>query len=131
MDSFRDKISTHEDQIFGITLFFAGIKRLYGDNKDLMDANQRSFEAVITRAKKTVEDAKKLLHAVEADPQKRPFLESFEFPSIHGHPMLDQMATRAKILVETYNDLFPGRDREQPLSDTEHLLLMQEASRRF
>jgi len=52
------------------------------------------------------------------------YLRLFQFPPIHGHPMLEELTKRAKILVETYEELFSGRPREKSLKEYEkHLLL--------
>jgi len=58
-------------------------------------------------------------------------LKQFEFPSISGHFLIDRILEQAQILVGTYERMFPGIPRSNPLSHEELVSLMSEALDKF
>ena len=127
IESFEKEIQEQEDQLFGITLYFEGIRVLWAHDKDLIEMNRIAFKNIMERGNSAIRHAKQLLNQAKKDPTKVKLLRQFVFPPIHGFPILDEMTKRAKIYVETYNELFPGRPRKNPLTPTEHMLLMKTA----
>lgn len=125
IESFRQEIQEHEDQLFGITLFFEGIKIVWADHEEILEMNRIAVENIMQRGNAAIKQAKRLLHEAEKDPSKIERLQRFQFPPIHGDPILEGMSERGKILVETYNELFPGRPRTDSRTQTEIMLLME------
>lgn len=125
---FAETIRLHEDQLFGITLFMEGIRVLYAGQPTIIEMNQRSLNSVRERAQSAITGAKALLEDAKRDPTKVRDLRTYPFPPISGHPALDVMTQRARILVQTYERLFPQRPRETPLLQDELARLMTEAS---
>jgi len=128
---FKENINKHEDQLFGIILYYEGICTMYSGQKEIIEANRKAFQNIIKRGEKAIREAKQLVQEVQSEPNKVKKLQMFRFPPISGHPMLDQVSERVRILVETYDRLFPGRPRGKPLTDNEHTLLMKEAASRY
>lgn len=125
---FKEKIRLHENQLFGLELYFKGINKLYSEQKALVETNKQSFQNTQQRGKDALIRARNLLQAVERDSSRIHDLRKFKFSPIHGHPMLEQMTHRAQILVKTYDELFPDRSRNSELTPNELMLLMEKAS---
>ncbi len=125
---FDEMIRLHQDQLFGITLYFQGIELMYSGQPEICEMNRQSFQNIKDRAENAIAAAKSLLQQARENPPKVKELMRFTFPPIRGNPMLDQMTHRAQILVQTYERMFPGRARSQPLSQDELKSLMMEAS---
>jgi len=126
---FEETINTHEDQLFGLKLYFDGIELMYKDNPEILDANIKSFQNIKKRSENAINEAKQLLAEIRKNPEQIKMLKKFRFPAISGHPMLNQMTKRAQILVEAYYKLFPKRPRTIPLSKQEQYQLMIIASK--
>ena len=128
---FEETINIHEDQLFGLKLYLDGIKLMYKNNPEILNANIKSFQNIRERSENAIKEAKQLLAEIRKNPEQRRMLKKFRFPAISGHPMLNQMTKRAQILVEIYNKLFPKRPRTIPLSKQEQYQLMIKASKRI
>lgn len=125
---FDETIRLHQDQLFGITLYFQGIELMYSDQPEILEMNRQSFHNIKDRAEKAIAEAEVLLQQAREDSSKINKLRRFTFQPISGNPMLNQITQRARILVRTYERMFPGRSRSQLLSQDELTILMQEAS---
>lgn len=125
--SFKQKIWEQEEQLFGITLFFQSLSQVWAGNEQIIKMNKSHYENIMKRGKEYITKAKQLLDGVIENPDKISLLEQFEFPPIRGDLMSDGLTERAKILVETYNELFPGRLKEDPLTEDEILRLTEVA----
>ena len=129
--SFETEIQEQEDQLFGIALYFEGILILWSHDKNIIEMNRKAYENIMKRGNAFIKEAKQLLYEAQKDPGKVELIRQFQFPPIYGHPMVDEMTKRAKILVETYNELFPGRPRANPLTQAELMLLMEAAANKL
>lgn len=127
VDSFKNEIQKHEDQLFGITLVFQNICLRYSGQEEIIEMNRKHFRNIMQRGQDAITKARQLLYDTKNDPSKVKLIRHFQFPPIHGHPLLDEMTKTAKVLVEIYNELYPGRPRETPLTETELSRLMDEA----
>ncbi len=60
-------------------------------------------------------------------------LKKVKFPPLEKDmmPILSDNIPRFKLLVETYNELFPKRDRKAPLTKEEHKLIMNKVIGKF
>jgi hypothetical protein len=125
---FEKDLQVQRDQLFGITLFSEGVELMYADQPEILEMNRQSFQNVKERTESSISAAQSLLELVKADRGKIKELRRFRFLPIDGHPMLDQMARRTEILVDTYKRLFPGRSRSKPLTREELESLMTEAA---
>jgi hypothetical protein len=128
---FEEDLHIQRDQLFGITLFLQCVELMYAGQPETLEMNRQSFQNIKERAESSISAAESLLQLVKADPGKVKELRRFQFPPIGGHPMLDQMTQRAQILVETYERLFPGRSRSDPLTREELESLMIDVADRL
>ena len=125
---FEQEIQAQRDHLFGILLFAQGVELLYSDQPDVVQMNRASFQEIMDRGRIAISAAEVLLQEAKANPEKAKEIKRFTFPPTSGHPMIDEMTTRARILVRTYDRLFPGRPRSKELSRTEHEALMEAAA---
>lgn len=125
---FDETIRLHQDQLFGITLYSQGVELMYSGQPEILEMNLQHFQNIKGRAENAIAAAESLLQQAREDPSKVKELRRFTFPPISGNPMLDQMTHRAQILVRTYERMFPGKSRSQPLRQSELTTLMEEAS---
>ena len=128
MRRFEKDLQMQRDQLFGITLFSEGVELMYADQPEILEMNRQSFQNVKERTESSISAAQSLLELVKADRGKIKELRRFRFLPIGGHPTLDQMTRRTKILVDTYERLFPGRSRSKPLTREELESLMTAAA---
>lgn len=131
VDSFKRELQEQEDQRFGLLLFYEGIRIIYAGKKLIIKMNQKAINRIVKRLDKALSRAKQLLRKVEEDPSKIEQLKEFQFPPISGHPMMDEMTRRVQLLIEIYDELFPGRSRTETLGESEMLQLFEEASERY
>lgn len=125
---FEKDLQMQRDQLFGITLFSEGVELMYAGQPEILEMNRQSFQNVKEKTESSISAAQSLLELVKADKGKIKELRRFRFLSIGGQPTLDQMTRRTKILVDTYERLFPGRSRSKPLTREELESLMTEAA---
>jgi len=125
---FEERIQMQKEQLFGISLYFRGIDLMYSEQPETIQMNRQSFENIRERTEASIAAAESLLLEVKRDPSKAKKLKRFKFPPTTGHPMLDQMTERVEIILRTYEDLFLGRSKSQPLNQEELMQLMMEAS---
>lgn len=126
---FKSKIKEQEDFLFGVKLYNENIALLY-DKNTVRWAGQH-YEDIKQRGRESIICAKELLEEIKQSPEMVEYLFLFEFPAIHGDPILDEMTKRAKILVETYDELFHERSREKDLTEDERFLLIERASNKW
>lgn len=132
VEDFEVAIKKHEDQLFGIRLFYEGIKKLKMYDEDTLDRINFDYHynRIMERGQKAISEAKELLEKVKSGEKDIKILSKFEFPPIHG-PILDEMTQRATLLVKAYEKLFPNRPREIPLTPEEHEKLLGEVIKNF
>jgi len=127
VESFKSKIKEQEDQLFGIRLYCELINAIKYDKNTLNLVNQH-YKNIKERGEESITRARELLKETEGFPDLVEYLRLFQFPPIHGYPMLEEMTDRAKILIETYNELFPGQPKEKTLTEDEKRLLLETAT---
>ena len=123
---FKEKIADCEDLLFGTVLFSEGCSIIHAGNEALLAATRGGYTSTLQRGRDVVARARLLLLEAEIDPSKIAQVTSFKFP-----PWTDEMRQRALVLIETYNELFPGRPRHEPLTLEEHQTLMRAAMDRI
>ncbi len=125
---FESTIKEHENQLFGIKLYNENISLLY--KKDTADWANQHYINIKQSDEDSIKRAKELLHEIINYPDFVEYLRLFQFPQIHGNQILEEMTEKAKILVQTYNELFPNQPREKELNhDEKHILLMTSSSK--
>ena len=121
---FEEIITVYEDEMFGIYVFNKGTKVLYGNSPQIVAMQEQSFNNVYSRMQSSVIKAKLILENAKAINDTCE-IQAFVFPPVSGHPMLDEMHKRVIAILAAYNKLYPGRDRDNNLNDSELLKLME------
>ena len=124
IELFKKKIIEYENLLFGISLYYQGIIYLYSDYDQIVQMNKKAYENIIGRGNTAIKEAKKILRKVQENPNEIRLIREFIFPPIYE-------TKRLRILVETYNELFPGRPRNIPLSKEENLKFMKAVANKY
>lgn len=125
---FEEELARHEDRIYGVGLFFEGIRLLHSEQEDVVETHRKAMRNTIQAGREIAERAQTLLKQVKEAPSATPLLKQFSFSMFEGQPDADKMMLRAEILMECYKNLFPDRPRSEPFKDDEAFLLFETAS---
>lgn len=125
---FEKELQHQEDLLYGVALYFECLSLVHADQAAIVETHRKQFRNIIQKSRDRLEQARALLAEVEKDPSKAAQLGSFTFMPGEGHPNPEELAHRATILVETYNEIFSGRNREQDFTPAELFRLIEEAS---
>jgi hypothetical protein len=131
MRALRREIEELENVIYGVALFFEGLSSLHAGQPAVIETYQKQFRNVIQMDSDTLKQAKELLETVERDPSQAPLLKQFSIVPCKGHSNPKEMLQRARVLVDVYNRLYPGRPRSQEFTEEETFRLMEEAAGAF
>ncbi|MBA7490401.1 hypothetical protein ES702_00939 [subsurface metagenome] len=130
---FEGRMREYEDFLFGVKLFYEGTKLVQPFSVLKATSFEENYEKVKCRGERVLGEAKNVLSEVKTsgnvDRLKEvqfPPLEKDIMPTVYPDNM-----PRMRLLVETYNELFPGRDREIPLTKEEHMLIMDKVIDKF
>ena len=121
---FRNRIAKHENQLFGIRLYWE-VAKVSDYARLIIPLEEESYCSIIQRAEESLARAGELLTYIESYSELTEYLHLFQFPPIYGHPGLEAVTKRVELVVKMYHKLFPDRSREQPLLDEERFLLLQ------
>lgn len=113
--AFEDEIRRQEDLLYGVALFFEGLSFLYGGQEDIVTTYRKQLRNIIQMDRSSIDHAQALLEQAKRDPAKAVLLRDFKFTPCQGHAQPAELCRRAKLLVESYAECFPGRPRSEPL----------------
>lgn len=129
-DEFESAIKERQDLLFGYNLYHQVIKLIHSggfhDDPTMDSANSHYFQ-LKERDTKAVMEANELLASIKRGEKDMSHLKRFSFPPIHSTPQLAGFIGRSKALVRAYEKLFPGRPRDQELSEEERSSLIDAA----
>ena len=130
---FEKKIKDYKDELFGVKLFYEGTKILWADSYLERINFEQHYENIMKRGENIINKAGKILKEIKANNDINkikevtfPLLENELMPLVNPDDI-----PRLKILLETYNELFPERDREIPLTKEEYKLIMNKVINKF
>jgi len=131
IDEFETKIKDYKDDLFGITLFYQGTKLLQPPSLLKMADFEAHYKSIMDRGKTIINKAEEILSEVRTTHHIEKFRE-IKFPPLSKDmpPIIDNIP-RLKLLIETYAELFPGRDRKIPLTERENMLIMNKVIEKF
>ncbi|MEI6970219.1 MAG: hypothetical protein WCL44_01765 [bacterium] len=124
-------IKRHEDLLYGVALFFEGVAYLYSGEEPELETYRKQFRNIIQLGNDALERAVAMVERAKQNPEKAELFTHFTFVPCLGHPHPEALAARAQILVDTYNEIFPGRPRGQAFSQSEIRRLMEAAAVRL
>ena len=133
IEKLEKKIKDYKDELFGVKLFYEGTKILWADSYLERINFEQHYENIMKRGENVINKAEKILNKIKANNDINkvkevifPLLENELMPLVNpdGIP-------RLKLLLETYNELFPERDRKIPLTEEEYKLIMNKVINKF
>lgn len=131
MKEFELLIHRHRDLLYGMALFFEGLAVLYLEQEQIIQTYRRQFRNLIRNNQEKLEQATALLDQAKQGAVSIEELQQFDFDIGEWYPDPEGLIQRAEILVRTYEDTFPGRDRGTPFTKEETLQLMEAAVARL
>lgn len=131
IDEFETKIKDYKDDLFGITLFYQGTKLLQPPSLLKMADFEEHYKSIMDRGKTIINKAEEILSEVRTTHHIEKFREIIFPPLTKDMPPIIDTIPRVKLLIETYDELFPGRDRKIPLTNQEIMLIMNGVIKKF
>ena len=131
MDDFSREIKKNEDLLYGVALFFEVIVHLYSSQEAELETYRKQFRNIIQLGNDAISRAVAMLERAKQNPEKTQLFAHFTFVPCLGHPKPEELAERARILVATYEEIFPGRPRGQPFKTAEIIRLMDAAAEKL
>ena len=131
--NFEEKITNYKNELFALNIFYEQAKILW-PSSILKSINfEKHYSNIVNRGNKIIKRAEKTLKDVKVNHNLNLFYE-VEFPPLEKDMMLlvnPDGIERLKLLLETYNELFPERDKDIPLTEEEHKLIMNRIVNKF
>jgi len=126
------KLNDYKDDLFGATLFYEEAKLIWSFSFLKKVNFEKHYKNIIRRGETIISKAEKILSEVKINHDVDE-LKKIKFPPLEKDmmPIIPDNIPRFKLLVETYNELFPGRDRKIPLTKEEHKLTMNKVMDKF
>ena len=128
---FETKIKDYEDDLFGITLLYQGTKLLQPSSVLEAVNFDKHYKSIINRGETIISKAEEALKEVKISHNTDRFREIIFPPLTKDMPPIIDTIPRVKLLIETYDELFPGRDRKIPLTNQEIILIMNRVIKKF
>ena len=133
MKNFEKKIINYKEELFALRIFYEQAKILWPPSL-LKPVNfEKHYINIMNRGNKIIKRAEKILENVKVNDDLRLFNE-IVFPPLEKDlmPLMNPDGIkRLKLLSETYNELFPERDKNIPLTEEEHKLIMNRIINKF
>jgi len=126
MKNFEKKITNYKEELFALRLFYEQVKILWPSSLLRSMDFKKHYNNIMNRGNKIIKRAERILKNVKVNNDTSLFNE-IEFPSLEKDimPLVNPDGVeRLKLLLETYNELFPERDKDIPLTEEEHKLIM-------
>ncbi len=124
--NFEEKITNYKNELFALRLFYGQAKILWSYSMLNSIHFEKHYHNIINRGNEIIKRAEKTLKDVKVNHNLN-LLYKVEFPLLEKDMMLlvnPDGIERLKLLLETYYELFPGRDKDIPLTVEEHKLIM-------
>lgn len=124
--NFEEKITNYKNELFALRIFYEQAKILWPTSMLKSINFEKHYNNIVNRGHKIIKRAEKTLKDVKVNHNLNLFYE-VEFPPLEKDMMLlvnPDGIERLKLLFETYNELFPGRDKDTPLTEGDHRMIM-------
>jgi len=131
--NFEEKITNYKNELFALKIFYEQAKILW-QSSILKSINfEKHYSNIINRGNKIIKRAEKTLKDVKINHNLN-LLYEVEFPLLEKDMILlvnPDGIERLKLLLEVYNELFPEKDKDIPLTEEEHKLIMNRIVNKF
>jgi len=131
--NFEKKITNYKNELFALRLFHEQAKILWPSSMLKSINFDKHYSNIINRGNKIIKRAEKTLKDVKVNHNLN-LLYEVEFPLLEKDMILlvnPDGIERLKLLLETYNELFSERDKDIPLTEEEHKLIMNRLTDKF
>ncbi|MHA1876973.1 MAG: hypothetical protein ACTSUC_11070 [Promethearchaeota archaeon] len=133
MKNIEKKITNYKEELFALRLFYKQVKILWPSSLLKSMDFKKHYNNIMNRGNKIIKRAERILKNVKVNNDTSLFNE-IEFPSLEKDimPLVNPDGVeRLRLLLETYNELFPERDKDIPLTEEEHKLIMNRIINKF
>lgn len=127
IDWFRRKVLEGEEHLFGMSLFFRCLSLTSRSQRQRFAMTTGQYEGIVQRGREALTKTRQLLDELQDNPHDPGLLRQLGLALAPGDTVSDEMQGQARTLVKTYYRLFPGRPKEEPLTDEEVLRLAEAA----
>ena len=131
IDEFETKIKDYKDDLFGVTLFYQGTKLLQPSSVLEAVNFDKHYKSIMNRGETIISKAEEALKEVKINHNADRFREIIFPPLTKDMPPIIDTIPRVKLLIETYDELFPGRDRKIPLTNQEIMIITNRVIKKF
>ncbi len=131
LNAFAEKLQDLDDLIYGVALLFEGISLLYETQPAVLETYRKEFRNIIHKGQEDSHRGARLLAEARQDTERIDALRGFSFSAFEGYPNADELKTRARVLVDTYESIFPNRPRSQEFARDDALRLVDAAAEAF
>lgn len=131
--NFEKKITNYKNELFALRLFYEQTKILWPPSLLKSINFEKHYNNIINRGNKIIKRAEKTLKDVKINHNLN-LLYEVEFPLLEKDMILlvnPDGIERLKLLLEVYNELFPEKDKDIPLTEEEHKLIMNRIVNKF
>lgn len=122
------QIAGERDILFGIALCFECIQLLYDGQPELTRAYHDELLAMIKIGEENLKSATLMTQQGRHGKSAVERIQAYEVDALKGCANAAELRQRSKRLVEAYETLFPGRQRNQDLTHEEVLKLIDAAA---
>ena len=129
----EEKMTYYKEELFALRLFYEQTKILWPPSLLKSINFEKHYNNIMNRGNKIIKRAEKILKDVKVNNDLSLFNE-IEFPPLEKDItslVNPDGIERLKLLLETYNELFPKRDKDIPLTIEEHKLIMNRIVNKF
>ena len=124
--NFEKKITNYKNELFALRLFYEQAIILWPSSM-LGSLNfEEHYNNIINSGNEIIKKAENILKYAKVKHNVN-LLDEIEFPPLEEDmmPLVNPDGIeRLKLLLKTYYELFPGRDKDIPLTEEEHRLIM-------
>jgi len=129
MDEIRNvekKITNYKNELFTLRLFYEQTKILWPSSMLSSINFEKHYNNIKNRGNNIIKKAENILKDAKVSHNVN-LLDEIEFPPLEKDmmPLVNPNGiARLKLLLETYNELFPDRDKDTPLTEGDHRMIM-------
>ncbi len=131
LSAFEVAIADQERVLYGVALFFEGVSLLQAGQEAVIETYQKQCRNVIQAGQEAIQVATSLLEQARENEDKAALIGEFKFYPCQGYPEPEELTRRARLLVDTYDEIFPDRPRDQEFEQSETLQLTEAAAMLF
>jgi len=131
--NYEEKLLNYKNELFALMLFYEQTKLLYPASMLTSINFEEHYNNIKNRGNNIIKKAENILKQAKID-QSANLLNKVEFPPLEKEMMNlvnPDGIERLKLLLETYNELFPGRDKDTPLTEGDHRKIINRVMEKY